>query len=68
MRSSASLALIEPSMVTAVQRRPASVRAIAVKTCVPSGVPGSRMVIGTSMVESNVSPPSGSGLCVSRRT
>ena len=37
-------------------------------TCVPIGLSGLRIVTGTSMVASNTSPPSGSGLCVLRRT
>src|SRR5665811_389575 len=57
MRSSASLASSPSSIVTAVQRRPASLRAIAVNTCVPIGLSGLRIVTGTSMVASNTSPP-----------
>jgi hypothetical protein len=69
MRSSAFLASSPLSIVTAVQRRPASLRAIAVNTCVPIGLSGLRIVTGTSMVASNTSPPpSGAGLCVLRRT
>src|SRR5450759_3623717 len=62
------LGFIPLSIVTAVQRRPASLRAIAVNTCVPIGLSGLRIVTGTSMVASNTSPPSGHGLCVLRRT
>src|SRR5258706_14196455 len=68
MRSSASLASSPLSIVTAVQRRPASLRATAVNTCVPIGFSGSRIVTGTSMAASNTSPPSGHCLCVLRRT
>ena len=69
MRSSALLASSPLSIVTALQRRPASLRAIAVNTCVPIFLPGSRIATGTSMDVSNTSPPpSGAGLCVLRRT
>ena len=51
MRSSASLASFASSIVTAVQRSPASLRAIAVNTCVPIGLSGLRIVTGTSMLE-----------------
>src|SRR6267378_1704514 len=61
MRSSAALALSPLSIVTAVQRRPASLRATAVNTCVPIGFSGSRIVTGTSMVVSNTSPPPSGG-------
>src|SRR5450755_1030516 len=54
MRSSASLASSPLSIVTAVQRRPESLRAIAVNTCVPIGLSGLRIVTGTSMVASDV--------------
>jgi hypothetical protein len=47
MRSSASLASSALSIVTAVQRRPASLRAIAVNTCVPIGLSGWRIVTGS---------------------
>ena len=40
MRSSASLASSPLSIVTTVQRRPTSLRAIAVNTCVPIGLWG----------------------------
>ena len=49
MRSSAPLASSPLSIVTALQRRPVSLRAIAVNTCVPIVLPGSRIVTGTSM-------------------
>ena len=62
------LALSASSIVTAVQRRPASLRAIAVNTCVPIRFSALRIVTGTSMLKSNTSPPSGHGLCVLRRT
>ena len=48
MRSRASLASSMLSTVTAVQRRPASSRAIAVNTCVPIGLSGLRIVTGAS--------------------
>ena len=68
-RSSASLASSPLSMVTALQRRPASFFAIAVKIWVPIGRPASRIVTGTSIEVSNTSPPpSGAGLWVLRRT
>jgi hypothetical protein len=64
-----SLASSPLSIVTTVQRRPASFLAIAVNTCVPIGLSGLRIVTGTSMVASNTSPPpSGAGLCVFHRT
>src|ERR1043166_7199130 len=56
MRSSAFLASSPSSTVTAVQRRPASLRAIAVNTCVPIRLSGLRIVTGTSMLESNAAP------------
>src|SRR6059058_5907203 len=56
MRSSAALALSPLSIVTAVQRRLASLRATAVNTCVPIGLSGLRIVTGASMVASNTSP------------
>src|ERR1700724_3261878 len=59
MRSSAALATSPLSIVTAVQRRPLSVRATAVNTCVPIGFSGARIGTGTSMVASNRSPPPG---------
>jgi hypothetical protein len=61
MRSSASLASSPLSIVTAVQCRPAPLRATAVNTCVPIGVLGLRIVTGASMVASNTSPPSRHG-------
>ena len=57
MRSSAFLASSPSSIVTAVQRRPVSLRAIAVNTCVPIRFSGLRIVTGTSMLASNTSPP-----------
>jgi hypothetical protein len=69
MRSGAFLASSPWSIVTAVQRRPVSLRATAVNTCVPIRFSGLRIVTGTSMVASNTSPPpSGAGLRVVRRT
>ena len=59
----------EQSMVTALQRRPDSLFAIAVNTWVPMRFSGLRIATGTSMLVSNTSPPpSGAGLWVLRRT
>ena len=55
--------------MTTLQRRPASLFAIAVKMWVPIFLLKSRIVTGTSMEVSNTSPPpSGAGLWVLRRT
>ena len=61
--------LLQAGMVSRSKRGTSSVFAIAVKICVPIGLPESRIATGTSMEVSNTSPPpSGAGLCVLRRT